>query len=304
MRAVANRMVIRISREVKRTYCKKCNTLLIPGISAIVRLKSKRQDHLVVTCSYCSFIKRYPTTSPLLNPSVQQHDTNKGKEKEESEALLPPLSEPVQDRSAYCEVKKGMLMRLLYTNPVCLMTTYNPVSDEYNIMPITWITSINNHGVFFCSMNQRRHTCSQLQANPYFVLNVPVEGMEEVVRKLGGCSGREVNKLSHFQLPICHPGWFPIDSNAYQQFIHNWTPIGKYPKEEWYPSRNSIEEGSKKNVGIESCVAHLECKVMSSTTTDYSLNHNLLHCLLYRAWVKTDYWSGNNFIPQDQDVPP
>ncbi len=43
-----------------RRICKKCNSLLIPGESSRVRIKPRREPHVVVTCLSCGNQKRIP----------------------------------------------------------------------------------------------------------------------------------------------------------------------------------------------------------------------------------------------------
>jgi len=47
---------VRISREMKRNFCKKCHTVLIPGKTAQVRLKKGK---IVIKCLKCGTYKRY-----------------------------------------------------------------------------------------------------------------------------------------------------------------------------------------------------------------------------------------------------
>ena len=49
-----------IPRIYSRRICRKCNSLLIPGQSGRVRIKSRRQTHLVITCLNCGYVKRIP----------------------------------------------------------------------------------------------------------------------------------------------------------------------------------------------------------------------------------------------------
>ncbi|KAJ3442905.1 ribonuclease p protein subunit p21 [Anaeramoeba flamelloides] len=59
MKKVAQKKVLRISPEVKQTFCKGCNTLLIPGMSSTQRVRSKRQQHVVIRCLVCGLTKRF-----------------------------------------------------------------------------------------------------------------------------------------------------------------------------------------------------------------------------------------------------
>ncbi|XP_070579779.1 ribonuclease P protein subunit p21-like [Ptychodera flava] len=59
MRTIAKRLVLRIDPSIKRTICKKCNSLLVPGVTATVRMRAKREQHLVVACLSCKAVKRF-----------------------------------------------------------------------------------------------------------------------------------------------------------------------------------------------------------------------------------------------------
>ncbi|KAH9508442.1 Ribonuclease P protein subunit p21 [Bulinus truncatus] len=59
MRTVAEKHVIRIHPSIKRTYCKKCNVILLSGKTCRIRSRSKSEKHTVVTCLLCGNIKRY-----------------------------------------------------------------------------------------------------------------------------------------------------------------------------------------------------------------------------------------------------
>jgi len=48
---------VRIPREMKINFCKKCHTFLIPGKTAQVRLKKGK---VVIKCLRCGAYKRYP----------------------------------------------------------------------------------------------------------------------------------------------------------------------------------------------------------------------------------------------------
>ena len=59
MRRIGLRYNVRIPRKIKRSFCKNCNALLIPGKTARVRLDSKRKIR-IVKCLICQKIYRYP----------------------------------------------------------------------------------------------------------------------------------------------------------------------------------------------------------------------------------------------------
>lgn len=56
----------------KRQICKKCNALLVPGETSRVRLKSKREPHVVITCLNCGSQTRIPTKNRLEKKEIEQ----------------------------------------------------------------------------------------------------------------------------------------------------------------------------------------------------------------------------------------
>ncbi|XP_043590803.1 ribonuclease P protein subunit rpr2 isoform X1 [Bombus pyrosoma] len=57
----AKKSVLRIESDIKRTICKCCQSPLIPGETARVRLVSKPVKSVKWTCLTCLSVKRYPT---------------------------------------------------------------------------------------------------------------------------------------------------------------------------------------------------------------------------------------------------
>jgi len=56
---IGMRLKVRIPRELKRKYCKKCGIFWVPGRTVRVRTK-KKEKHIVFTCLECGAIRRYP----------------------------------------------------------------------------------------------------------------------------------------------------------------------------------------------------------------------------------------------------
>jgi ribonuclease P protein subunit RPR2 len=52
-RKIAMAAKIRLPPEYKRQICRKCNALFVPGDNCRVRIKPRREPHLVVTCLTC-----------------------------------------------------------------------------------------------------------------------------------------------------------------------------------------------------------------------------------------------------------
>jgi ribonuclease P protein subunit RPR2 len=58
-RRVAMAAKIRFPLEFRRQTCKECNVLFVHGVNCRVRVKQKREPHVVVTCLNCGKQTRY-----------------------------------------------------------------------------------------------------------------------------------------------------------------------------------------------------------------------------------------------------
>ncbi|KAH9083578.1 Rpr2-domain-containing protein [Lactarius deliciosus] len=69
MRLIGQKTTVKMDPTVKRTLCKGCDTVLIPGLSATVRVNgSNNHRHLVTTtCLRCKSSRRIPAP-PVLKP--------------------------------------------------------------------------------------------------------------------------------------------------------------------------------------------------------------------------------------------
>jgi ribonuclease P protein subunit RPR2 len=56
---------VRLPEGYKRRVCKKCGNLLVPGKSCRVRIKSKREPHVALTCLKCGTTTRMPLKPKL-----------------------------------------------------------------------------------------------------------------------------------------------------------------------------------------------------------------------------------------------
>ncbi|RPB01879.1 Rpr2-domain-containing protein, partial [Choiromyces venosus 120613-1] len=66
-RTVAKKAVIRFDPSIKRTWCKRCNAVLVPGVSCEHRVDNLSRggrkawaDVLIVRCWGCGCLKRFP----------------------------------------------------------------------------------------------------------------------------------------------------------------------------------------------------------------------------------------------------
>jgi len=58
-RRIAMAARIRMPLEFRRRTCRECNTLFVHGMNCRVRVKQKREPHVVVTCLNCGNQTRY-----------------------------------------------------------------------------------------------------------------------------------------------------------------------------------------------------------------------------------------------------
>ena len=60
IRLLAMRTRVRIPKGIKRWICKKCNVIMIPGLTARVRTRREGKTlRVVTTCLVCGWIHRY-----------------------------------------------------------------------------------------------------------------------------------------------------------------------------------------------------------------------------------------------------
>ena len=96
--------------------------------------------------------------------------------------------------------------RLLYPNPVCFLTTSALAGDVWkkNVMTISWLTCLNNEGDVLLSLNTKRHSAAAVLSGRPFGLSVPTSDLASLVLKVGGCSGRSVDKFATVEgLDLC-----------------------------------------------------------------------------------------------------
>ncbi len=59
-RKIAMSARLGLPTDYTRRICKECNTLLVPGESSRVRIRPRREPHVIVTCLNCGNQKRIP----------------------------------------------------------------------------------------------------------------------------------------------------------------------------------------------------------------------------------------------------
>ena len=59
-RKVAMAAKVRLPIEFRRQVCRHCKSYVLPGLNCRIRIKQKREPHVVLTCSNCSKQMRIP----------------------------------------------------------------------------------------------------------------------------------------------------------------------------------------------------------------------------------------------------
>jgi flavin reductase (DIM6/NTAB) family NADH-FMN oxidoreductase RutF len=194
--------------------------------------------------------------------------------------------------------------RLLYTNPVCFLSTVDSHGGQpkRNVMSVTWLSATNNSGKFMMSINSKRYTASLLTKEIGFVLSVPVKGMEQLVLNVGKTSGRW--KSSKFPKDHTNNGPSVIDHKKKKfKFEHGIegliaTKIGS--------SQDITDE--EEPFAIQGTVAHLVCESSNIYEPQSQIiddEHYLIMAEVKDAYVDKEYWDSKKrlFRPSSTSNP-
>jgi len=59
-RKIAMRTKLRLPKEYRRQVCRHCKSFVFPGVNCRIRIQSRREPHVVVTCFNCGKHTRIP----------------------------------------------------------------------------------------------------------------------------------------------------------------------------------------------------------------------------------------------------
>ncbi|KIM30513.1 hypothetical protein M408DRAFT_66196 [Serendipita vermifera MAFF 305830] len=105
IKTIGNKSMVKIDPSVKRTICKACNIVLIPGQTSSVRVKSSKSHRFVrnQTCHNCGWVQRIPCPPrPQLDEESKDARKDEGSSssratdmsrREQRNARQPPLFE-------------------------------------------------------------------------------------------------------------------------------------------------------------------------------------------------------------------
>ena len=59
-RKIAMGTKLRLPREYRRLVCRHCKSFILPGVNCRIRIQSRREPHVVITCLNCGKHSRIP----------------------------------------------------------------------------------------------------------------------------------------------------------------------------------------------------------------------------------------------------
>ena len=62
-RKIAMGTKLRLPREYRRLVCRHCKSFILPGVNCRIRIQSRREPHVVITCLNCGKHSRMPLKS-------------------------------------------------------------------------------------------------------------------------------------------------------------------------------------------------------------------------------------------------
>ena len=185
-----------------------------------------------VAAQYWNVTRDHVAEYIKLCPACNRRTPGVPKRKEDEARSASPATAAISLQREWFHLKTGKeFSRILYPNPVCLLSTINSTSAlassneallndggdstvtvehnvKRNVMVLSWLTATNNEGRFMFSIHKSRHSTSLLCRNsgadtsPFrtgteFTLSVPVQGMEQLVLDVGSMSGRRWSKFEN-----------------------------------------------------------------------------------------------------------
>ena len=172
--------------------------------------------------------------------------------------------------------------RLLYPNPVCLLTTWGEVDGSWrkNVMTISWLTCLNNDADVLLSINARRHSAAAVLSGRAFGLSGPTADLAATVLKIGACSGSKHDKLATVEgLAAVEADEATAGKGGFAALMSDSSDddegVAAPPDTPWF---------------VEGCVARLTCVVARRLTEGE--DHHVVVAKVTDASVREDYWDG------------
>ncbi|KIL62399.1 hypothetical protein M378DRAFT_81285 [Amanita muscaria Koide BX008] len=112
MLTVGKKTTVKMDPSIKRTLCKRCQSVLVPGLTVSVRVrKSTSHRHaLELTCTFCGFERRIPAPPRTESSTERDLDLCSGvniEEKVETKDPQEPLLEKGTDEATVPTIKRS-----------------------------------------------------------------------------------------------------------------------------------------------------------------------------------------------------
>jgi len=281
-----------------------------------------------------------PHVQALLKREKQRHRyTAKATTAEAKTPAAVALPSPPADGVDAVVLSDAHLSRPLYANPVCFLSTW--AVGRRNLMTISWLSPLDNDGHFTLSMNARRHSARLLAANPVFCLSVACAGLENLLLRVGGCTGARLpDKASTLGVPLCQPGWAPlmsgeatlpgpddqppgagdhqphaVDDEAEdeddsggasipaQDAADAWGGLGPLSASRCFTVPHEADSEAQRFNGAFAVAPGIAHVVARVESVRLVHGHLQLTCKTVRAFVRQEYWSGKTLEPQRDGLP-
>ena len=92
--------------------------------------------------------------------------------------------------------------KLTSPNPVCLICTKKEDGNT-NVATVSWYTYLSYRPEMMAfAMSKKSYTGEMVRNNKKVILTIPGEGLEDIVKKCGTSTGRNIDKVSEFEIDM------------------------------------------------------------------------------------------------------
>jgi flavin reductase (DIM6/NTAB) family NADH-FMN oxidoreductase RutF len=274
------------------------------------------------------------TKSTASNKQKKKNRNNFIKNKVLNSCVDNPHNSNLPADVSIVQVAPHLFSRLLYTNPVCFLTSiYSQINRPKNVEPSsvnqTLLSSPSNTNTFAAlqeeNQNQDENKCVEEERNENISSESPNSAAPLPHRNIQAISwltaadnhGRFIASLNchrytaeivreekRFVLNVATENQIALlkavggcSGREGDKFLRFSIPICR-------PGWNNQEpDDTKDDIALTHSPAHLICQV-DRIIEDIVPGHLLLSCQVISAYVRSDYWlTGKNFIPQSNSLP-
>jgi flavin reductase (DIM6/NTAB) family NADH-FMN oxidoreductase RutF len=257
----------------------------------------------------------------LTETTITQTDDSVVYETNESPPV--PCYEKIQSLP-FIELTPQSASRLLHPNPVCLLSSLSPTTNQLNVMPISWLTPANNHGGIVFIIHKNRTTAANILEKKEFMLSIPHALQRSMILACGKLSGYKVNKFdgrvpglkkksNSSQDAAAAGGGVRKDSqfNMFSVFGQDESEDSGEDEGGGSCETNEIAAAALPPVAdegdtlcpIADTVAHMKCHILQHHEAA-DPGHWMMSAQIVEAHVHPHYWDGKCFGRTTPNLPP